>query len=232
MTKLSELEKSIQAILFASGDPYEKDRLAKILEIDRDTLEKIIERINELYKKTAFVILELDQSYQMVTRAEYAQVIQKALEVKNNTPLSQAALEVLAIIAYNQPVTKSFIEQVRGVDSGSVVNSLVAKGHAWRAGKAGDPRKADFLRNDRAFSALLWNEKHRSFAKAAAANPDAAGRIDRAIVCSEGREGGSGDRAVDNFSDTGMYFVAAVLSCGDSPVLLDTKRWAEANSSL
>lgn len=135
MTKLSELEKSIQAILFVSGEPYEKDRLAKILEIDRDTLEKIIERINELYKKTAFVILELDQSYQMVTRAEYAQVIQKALEVKNNTPLSQAALEVLAIIAYNQPVTKSFIEQVRGVDSGSVVNSLVAKGLVEEQGR-------------------------------------------------------------------------------------------------
>ena len=135
MTKLSELEKSIQAILFASGEPYEKDRLAKILEIDRDTLEKIIERINELYKKTAFVILELDQSYQMVTRAEYAQVIQKALEVKNNTPLSQAALEVLAIIAYNQPVTKSFIEQVRGVDSGSVVNSLVSKGLVEEQGR-------------------------------------------------------------------------------------------------
>ena len=106
MTKLSELEKSIQAILFASGEPYEKDRLAKILEIDRDTLEKIIERINELYKKTAFVILELDQSYQMVTRAEYAQVIQKALEVKNNT-----------------------------VDSGSVVNSLVAKGLVEEQGR-------------------------------------------------------------------------------------------------
>ena len=135
MTKLSELEKSIQAILFVSGEPYEKDRLAKILEIDRDTLEKIIERINELYKKTAFVILELDQSYQMVTRAEYAQEIQKALEVKNNTPLSQAALEVLAIIAYNQPVTKSFIEQVRGVDSGSVVNSLVAKGLVEEQGR-------------------------------------------------------------------------------------------------
>jgi len=135
LTKLSELEKSIQAILFVSGEPYEKDRLAKILEIDRDTLEKIIERINELYKKTAFVILELDQSYQMVTRAEYAQVIQKALEVKNNTPLSQAALEVLAIIAYNQPVTKSFIEQVRGVDSGSVVNSLVAKGLVEEQGR-------------------------------------------------------------------------------------------------
>ena len=117
----------------------------KRLEIDRDTLEKIIERINELYKKTAFVILELDQSYQMVTRAEYAQVIQKALEVKNNTPLSQAALEVLAIIAYNQPVTKSFIEQVRGVDSGSVVNSLVAKGLVEEQGQTWRSQEGRFL---------------------------------------------------------------------------------------
>ncbi len=127
MTKLAELEQNIQAILFAAGEPYEKERLAKLLQIDLDMLAQLVERINEFYKKTPFVILELDQSYQMVTRAEYAQIIKEALEVKNNAPLSQAALEVLAIIAYNQPVTKSFIEQVRGVDSSSVVNALVAK---------------------------------------------------------------------------------------------------------
>lgn len=128
MTKLAQLEKSIQAILFASGEPYEKERLLKLLEIDGETLTNIVEHINELYKKTAFVILDLDQCYQMVTREEYAGIIREALQIKNNTPLSQAAMEVLAIIAYNQPVTKSFIEQVRGVDSSSVVNSLLSKG--------------------------------------------------------------------------------------------------------
>lgn len=127
MTKLAELERSIQAVLFAAGEPYEKERLAQLLEIDTGMLAQLVERINEFYKKTPFAILELDQSYQMVTRAEYAAIIRQALEVKNNAPLSQAAMEVLAIIAYNQPVTKSFIEQVRGVDSSSVVNSLVAK---------------------------------------------------------------------------------------------------------
>lgn len=135
MATISELEKSVQAILFASGDPYEKDRLAKVLDIDRETLEQVVQRVNDLYQQTAFVILTLDQSYQMVTREEYAAVIREALEVKNNTPLSQAALEVLAIIAYNQPVTKSFVEQIRGVDSGSVVNSLVAKGLVQEMGR-------------------------------------------------------------------------------------------------
>ena len=113
MTKLTKIEQNIQAILFAAGEPYEKERLAKLLEIDRQTLEQLVERINEWYEDTPFILLELDQCYQMATRAEYAQVIRQALEVKNNTPLSQAALEVLAIIAYNQPVTKSFIEQQR-----------------------------------------------------------------------------------------------------------------------
>lgn len=135
MATILELEKSVQAILFASGDPYEKDRLAKVLDIDRETLEQVVQRVNDLYQQTAFVILSLDQSYQMVTREEYAAVIREALEVKNNTPLSQAALEVLAIIAYNQPVTKSFVEQIRGVDSGSVVNSLVAKGLVQEMGR-------------------------------------------------------------------------------------------------
>ena len=135
MATISELEKSVQAILFAAGDPYEKERLAKLQGINRETLDQVVQRVNDLYQQTAFVILDLDQSYQMVTREEYAAVIREALEVKNNTPLSQAALEVLAIIAYNQPVTKSFVEQIRGVDSSSVVNSLVAKGLVQEMGR-------------------------------------------------------------------------------------------------
>ncbi len=135
MSQSNEVEKQIQAILFAAGEPYEKDRLCKVLEINQNTLKEAVQRINALYEQTAFVILDLDESYQMATRTQYAQVIRQALEIKNNTPLSQAALEVLAIIAYNQPVTKSFIEQIRGVDSGSVVNSLVSKGLVQEMGR-------------------------------------------------------------------------------------------------
>ena len=71
----------------------------------------------------------------MTTKAPYGEVIKKALEVKRNAPLSQAAMEVLAIVAYNQPVTRSFIEQVRGVDSSSIVVSLTAKGLICEAGR-------------------------------------------------------------------------------------------------
>ena len=135
MATISELEKSVQAILFAAGDPYEKERLAKLQGINRETLDQVVQRVNDLYQQTAFVILDLDQSYQMVTREEYAAVIREALEVKNNTPLSQAALEVLAIIAYNQPVSRAFIEQVRGVDSSSSVSGLLEKGLIEEAGR-------------------------------------------------------------------------------------------------
>ena len=79
MTKLTKIEQNIQAILFAAGEPYEKERLAKLLEIDRQTLEQLVERINEWYEDTPFILLELDQCYQMATRAEYAQVIRQAL---------------------------------------------------------------------------------------------------------------------------------------------------------
>ena len=135
MATISELEKSVQAILFAAGDPYEKERLTKLLGINRETLDQVVQRVNDLYQQTAFVILDLDQSYQMVTREEYAAVIREALEVKNNTPLSQAALEVLAIIAYNQPVSRGFVEQVRGVDSSSTVAKLLEKGLIEEAGR-------------------------------------------------------------------------------------------------
>ena len=153
MATISELEKSVQAILFASGDPYEKERLTKLLGINRETLDQVVQRVNDLYQQTAFVILDLDQSYQMVTREEYAAVIREALEVKNNTPLSQAALEVLAIIAYNQPVTKAFVEQVRGVDCGAVLQGLVSKSLVEEKGRLELPGRPllygttpDFLR--------------------------------------------------------------------------------------
>ena len=178
MATISELEKSVQAILFAAGDPYEKERLTKLLGINRETLDQVVQRVNDLYQQTAFVILDLDQSYQMVTREEYAAVIREALEVKNNTPLSQAALEVLAIIAYNQPVTKSFVEQIRGVDSSSVVNSLVAKGLVQEMGRLEIPGRPISYGTTEHFLRCFWDAEHRD----AAQDPPAAG-----AACSTGR---------------------------------------------
>lgn len=127
--QLNKLEKIVQAVLFASGEPVSAARMAQVLECDIPVAYALLDNLREYYKQEngALEVLVLGESYQLCTKEEYAQSIRNALEIRRNQPLSQAALEVLAIIAYNQPVTKSFVEQVRGVDSGSVVNTLVEK---------------------------------------------------------------------------------------------------------
>lgn len=127
--KFSDGMAVIEAILFACGDPIELDKLVSASEIEKETVVKIIDRLNDRYTEleSAFHITRLGSSYQMTSKPEFAPYIKLAMETRRQVPLSQAALEVLAIVAYNQPVTKSFVEQVRGVDSSGVVNSLVER---------------------------------------------------------------------------------------------------------
>ncbi|RPF43468.1 segregation and condensation protein B [Hydrogenoanaerobacterium saccharovorans] len=141
--RLNKIEKIAEAVLFASGEPVSAARLAQVLDCDTPVAYSILDRVRDHYdeKEGAVEILVLNDCYQMVTREAYAPYIRSALEIKRNQPLSQAALEVLAIIAYNQPVTKSFVEQVRGVDSASVVNTLVEKGLVEEKGRLELPGK-------------------------------------------------------------------------------------------
>ena len=132
---IREIKSGIQAVLFASGEPVEASRLAKLFSVNTGVIDNLIDTINDDYESLPFQVLKLGGSYQMVSRPEPADIIREALEAKHNAPLSQAAMEVLAIIAYNQPVTRNFIEQVRGIDSNSVVASLVSKGLVAEAGR-------------------------------------------------------------------------------------------------
>lgn len=126
----NNLTGTLEAILFAAGEPLEIDKIAGVMEIDEDAVCKLYEQLNIDYDKRAagITVLRLKNKLQMCTRKEYFSYVRAALEIKRNVPLSQAAFEVLAVIAYNQPVTKSFIEQVRGVDCSGVVSSLCEKG--------------------------------------------------------------------------------------------------------
>ena len=134
---------AIEAILFASGEPVELYRLSQASGIDVGTIPSMIKLLNERYDGcgSGICIKKLDSSYQMCTREEFAPQIRLALETKKNTPLSNAGMEALTIIAYNQPVSKSFVENVRGVDSSSVVNNLVEKGLVEEAGRLDVPGK-------------------------------------------------------------------------------------------
>ena len=155
MTRLEQMERDIEAILFACGEPVERTRLAEALETEPDNIHRLVERLRDRYlaAKSPLEIMLLDDSYQMCSMPEYGDIIRKTLLLRKGAALSQAALEVLAVVAYNQPVTRAFIEQVRGVDCSSLVRSLVEKRLVEEAGRMNIPGKpivyqttANFLR--------------------------------------------------------------------------------------
>lgn len=120
----------LEAMLFACGDPVEASRLADVLELNVESVTKMLSSLGDSYeeRESGLRLIRIDGKYQLCTREEYGQDVRKLLEIKKNTPLSQAAFEVLAIIAYNKTVTKSFIEQIRGVDCSGSISNLVQKG--------------------------------------------------------------------------------------------------------
>ena len=128
---------AVEALLFGCADPVSARHLAEVLEADPAVIEQTLAALQAEYdsQHRGICLLRLEDRWQMAARSEFTPYIQAALAVKRNAPLSPAALEVLAIIAYNQSVTKSFVEQIRGVDSSSVVNSLVAKGLVQEMGR-------------------------------------------------------------------------------------------------
>lgn len=151
--RLNEELSIVEAILFASGDPIEKSRLAQASVIEEETIEKIINMLNDRYEEneSALMIIKLSDSYQLCVREKFIDYIRAAMETRKAAPLSPAAMEVLTIIAYNQPVTKGFVEHIRGTDSSSVVNSLVEKNLLEEAGRLDVPGRPIAYKTTAAF---------------------------------------------------------------------------------
>ena len=144
---------AIEAILFASGESIEIYRLSEASGVDAGTLPSMIRLLNERYDdyNSGICIKKFDSSYQMCTREEFGEQVRAALETKRSAPLSNAAMEALTIIAYNQPVSKGFVENVRGIDSSSVINNLVEKGLVEEAGRLDVPGKPIVYRTTSVF---------------------------------------------------------------------------------
>lgn len=125
-----ELIPCIEAILFASGEPVSYAKLSAVLEIPMWKLMNIMNDFKEKYNSEhkGVELLLYEESAQLCTRAEYGDIVRKALTDRAKGQLSRAAFETLSIIAYKQPVTKAYIEQVRGVESSNTVNLLCDKG--------------------------------------------------------------------------------------------------------
>ncbi|MBR6336905.1 MAG: SMC-Scp complex subunit ScpB [Ruminococcus sp.] len=124
-----ELLRITEAIIFANGDPVTAERIARGAGVSVAEAHAAAKKLIRTYavRDGALEILTLNGAYQLAVKSDYSEHIRKTLDEKKNTALSNAAMETLAIAAYNQPVTKSFIENIRGVDSSGVVNSLVEK---------------------------------------------------------------------------------------------------------
>lgn len=147
------IKSALEAILFAAGEPVPAARISLILEQDEETVWDAARELSEQYEKEGrgIRILKLDKALQMCSAPEYAAVIGKTLEQRKPPMLSQPALETLAIIAYFQPVTRAYIDQVRGVDSSYTVGVLIDRGLIERCGKLDVPGRPSLLRTTDVF---------------------------------------------------------------------------------
>lgn len=150
-----QIRAACEAILFASGEPLELSRISQALEIDSDTVSAALwELARSLDERgSGICLLKLGSKYQLCSRVEFAPQVRSVLDIKKNAPLSPAAFEVLAVVAYNQPVTKAYVEQIRGVDCSGVISTLCQKGLLEEKGRLDLPGRPllygttpDFLR--------------------------------------------------------------------------------------
>lgn len=150
---LKQYKAAVEAMLFAHAEPVSSEKIATMLEIEEPVVERLLLSLQDDYDKTerGLCLLQLENRWQLATKKQYGDYVKKILETRRNTPLSPAALETLTIIAYNQPVSRSFVEQVRGVDSSSTVNSLVEKGLVEEAGRLDLPGRPVSFRTTDAF---------------------------------------------------------------------------------
>ncbi len=141
--QIKNIEGAIEAILFAAGYPVKYQKIADVLGLDLKDTKAIIEHMSEEYNsansKRGINLLLFPETCQLSTKEQYAPYIREALGIKRGGNLSASSMEVLAVVAYNQPVTRSFIDQVRGVDSSYAVNSLIDKALIEACGRLDAP---------------------------------------------------------------------------------------------
>ena len=142
---------AVEAILFAVAEPISVGKISEIMELSEEETKAILDRLgSELDARDAGIcLLRFEDRYQLSSRPKYSDYVVRALDNRRNSPLSQAAMEVLAIIAYNQPVSRAFIDEIRGVDSSSALSTLISKNLVEEAGRLDLPgRPISFTTTD------------------------------------------------------------------------------------
>lgn len=156
-----DLTHAMEAVLFASGDPVAIDKLAEVLELPREDVIDCGEALAHEYetRNAGICLKRLEDSYQLCSRPEYAETVVKLMRHRKPPKLSQAALEVLAIVAYFQPVTRAYIEDVRGVDSSYSVSVLAERGLIETCGRLDVPGRPMLFRTTDAFLRVMGIEQ-------------------------------------------------------------------------
>lgn len=150
---MTEREAGLEAVLFAAGDAVPVDRLAAALELTRAEVLDAAAALENLYdfENRGLLLLRLEDKLQLSSRPLYAASVRRVTESRRPPSLSPAALEVLTIVAYRQPVTRAFIDQLRGVDSGGTVAGLAEKGLIEEAGRMEVPGRPILYRTTEIF---------------------------------------------------------------------------------
>lgn len=153
--ELEEIKRCLEAVLFAAGEPVGVQRLATAIGVPQDQIEQAAKELMDLYsfERRGVRLIALEDSYQMVSAQDMSDVITRALETRKPPKLTASALETLTVIAYYQPCTKAFVEQIRGVDSSYTVSALLNKHLIEEQGRLSVPGRPilygttpDFLR--------------------------------------------------------------------------------------
>ena len=151
--EMKDIEAAVEGILFASGEPVAVDRICVALNMDRPTVELVLQHLQDYYsyERRGMRLVRMEDSWQLCSAPEYGDQIRKAFEIRKPAKLSQPALEVLTIIAYYQPTTRAYVDQIRGVDSAYTVGLLLDRHLIEECGRLQVPGRPRLYRTTKAF---------------------------------------------------------------------------------
>lgn len=151
--EMRDIESAVEGILFASGEPVHIERICIALSLDRTSVETVLQKLGDFYsyERRGIRLIRMNDSYQLCSAPDYADIIRRAFEIRKPAKLSQPALEVLTIIAYYQPTTRAFIDQVRGVDSSYTMSLLTERKLIEECGRLQVPGRPHLYRTTKEF---------------------------------------------------------------------------------
>ena len=151
--EIKELEAAVEGILFASGEPVQTERICVALDLDKATAEQVLQHLADYYayERRGIRLVRMEDSWQLCSAPEYADCIRRAFEIRKPAKLSQPALEVLTIIAYYQPTTRAYVDQIRGVDSSYTIGLLLERKLIEECGRLQVPGRPHLYRTTQAF---------------------------------------------------------------------------------